>query len=456
MDDKEFRKQLEEAIKDNNLAEVQNLFEHHKPDGFDINFDDKSSYHRNTPLMNCILHGADLEVFQYLESQGAKASLSVSAHDNRVDGQRLPFGRDKDNEISITVPNGRYEKDLADPDVQDKMKKSQKILEYIDQNTNTAEKNEMGLLHLGIYYYDKELVSKLLSDPQIDVNKKGGGRDADPIRMAVFGGVRSEFADAVLERADLRVSHDIPVEVASFGTFKQFKDSLDKVAPEQMEEALLTTLKVGVALSEEHMDCIISKSPKLVASFLAEEQYEPYRFALDGAGKLDLLKQRYEKHQQLNAAISEISEEFILSIGNKKISEQKVEQYKHKVIDTMVKFGELSKDEAELIKKSDLLKENSKELATKLNDAGSKLSIKERVFMHLADFTKKIGFKSLSDYLVESALPKKADLKQAVFESINIGEKVKHSLSKKSEQQSHEKAEKAPPKKEKGSAGRGV
>lgn len=454
MDDKEFRKQLEEAIKDNNLAEVRNLFEHHKPDAFDINFDDKSSYHRNTPLMNCIFHGADLEIFKYLEGQGAKASLSVSAHDNRIDGQRLPFGKGDDGVISIAVPNGRYEKDLADPDVQDKMKKSQKILEYIDQNTNTVEKNKMGLLHLGIYYYDKELVSKLLSDPKIDVNKKGGGRDADPIRMAVFGGVRSEFADVVLKRSDLRVSHDIPVEVASFGTLKQFKDSLDKVAPDKIDEALLTTLKVGVALTDEHMDCIISKSPKLVASFLSEEQYEPYRFVLEGAGKLELLKQRYEKYQ-LNTAISEISEEFILSIGNKKISEQEVEQYKHKVVDTLVKFGELSKDEAELIKKSDLLKENSKELATKLNDAGSKLSIKEKVCMHLADFTKKIGFKSLSDYLVESALPKKADLKKAIFESINIGEKVKHSLSEKSKQQSQGKAQKAPPKKEKGSVGIG-
>ncbi len=456
MDDKEFRKQLEEAIKNNNLAEVQNLFEHNKPEGFDINFDDKSSYHRNTPLMHCILYGADLEMFKYLEGQGAKASLSVSARDNRIDGQRLPFGKTGDGDISIAVPNGRYEKDLADPDVQDKMKKSQQLLEYIDQNTNTVEKNDIGLLHLGIYYYDKELVSKLLSDPQIDVNKKGGGRDADPIRMAVFGGVRSDFADAVLERSDLRVSHDIPVEVASFGTFKQFKDSLDKVAPEKMEDALLTTLKVGVALTDEHMDCIISKSPKLVASFLSEEQYEPYRYALDGAGKLDLLKQRYEKHQRLNAAISDISEEFILSIGNKKISEQEVEQYKHKVVDTLVKFGELSKDEAELIKKSDLLKENAKELVVKLNDAGSKLSIKERVCMHLADFTKKIGFKTLSDYLVESALPKKADLKKVIIESIDIGAKVKQSLSEKSRQQGQGKTQKTPTQKEKGSVGMGA
>lgn len=312
----EFRKSLEEAIKDNDLGQIEYLFRAKKPEGFDINSRASASHDRyNAPLMQCLKYGAKLEIFDYLiKEQGGDFKKSVSGMDYEVDGQKVPFNL-VNGKMSFTSTNidgflNNREK-RGHNDVPTRLKNSHDILNYIDVNTSNSEKNDMKLLHISEYFLHTELFDKLVGNKEIDINIKGA-RESSPVKIAGFDTripERKYYMDTLLKQDRLVIKDPgVLCQAMLFENLEVCKKIASKIPEETQHKEVIDSLKTLAQIgfksdAQEKVTFLATNFPGPVKEFLKDKENreklgEKKISQESGQSILDLLKSELRKNEK--------------------------------------------------------------------------------------------------------------------------------------------------------------
>jgi hypothetical protein len=457
MDDKQFRSKLTELMQNNApLSEVKTHFETNKPDNFDINYRDPDESARyETPLMDCLQYGVDLDVFKYLEGQGAKIEQSVSGLDYHIDGQRVPFNLNEEGKLLFYDQTylDSYIKNQSDPRIKTRLENSHAILDHINENTTDKQKNDLCLLHLSTYFMDKPLFEKLLDNPNIDVNAKGG-RNSEVIKMAVFDTrIRDDFFQAALSNDRVIVTQGTINQIVQGESADALIQALHKIDKTQIDEVILKVLELPI-VEQDHakkLRVLTEFSPKAVTSFLNDEQYQHFhplteQISSNGKNGLEILEEALQPYNQNKLAkefgdktikafevLTPIVEEFHRNcVSSSKIDEKQAEQFYDKILNTLKKEQNITDDEIKKIKENPEFNKNIKKTCSLLNTNTTDLGIMDTIKYTVANFCKQIGHPNISTYIMNTIprtnLEKISKLNEIISDSLTIGHSIPTNL----------------------------
>ncbi|RYE05735.1 MAG: hypothetical protein EOP33_00480 [Rickettsiaceae bacterium] len=421
---------MKEEIKKDNLQGIRNLFIN-VPKNFDLNYRDAELHDRcDTPLMQCLKYGVNLEIFKFLESKGADIGKSISAEDSSVDGQQIPFNVNEKQELVFESSNIKIyrEQNLSNTNLQQKYQNAHEMLEYISNKSDVTQKNKIGLIGLSAYYLDKKLLAELVADKNIDVNTPAG-RGANIAKIILFDEVRKDLFDIAFKREDLQISFDTVIQTALFENHDLFTKVINKATshPEfdanERYQLVDNIMKVANTISSEDgmqkVGALVEKCPEEVRAYLQSDNYQimknnfskinesnygqPSLPFLDGLKVLNELEVKLAS-QDKEAISQKINEQVITLVdefAKETVNSESLKTFGQKIMKII--------EQSPVVETKQILAEYTKEdkngkskLDADLKKIEPELKTKDKLFDLASKIVKNLGFGKLSESIKQN------------------------------------------------------